>query len=364
VRQFRKWSSIRRKDKTMTRRNKFHVGAIVATTAVISYFHYTLAPVWPLQSILMDLYYLPVLAGALVFGLRGALVTYIVVVGLYVPYILVVWHVRSTVLAEDLLHTLFFGIFALIAGGLVDRERRWRLQAERDGYLAALGRVTTTISHELRNPLAVIRGFTERMEKGKGDSRRAIEAILRATETMHRILESTLDFARPLQMNLMEEDIVTIVNRAILAVAGKSENRGVKLSFSPTTGPIPVIVDGFLLERAVVNLIDNAIDASDSGQTVTITAQSHMGSVLITVDDKGSGMDKETLDKVFLPFYTRKDRGTGVGMAFTKKIIDQHGGSIDVQSQPGAGTSISLHLRSGTISENGAPKTIRRKRAG
>ncbi len=328
----------------MTKRNRLYLGAIAASTIVISYLHYTSAPVWPMQSILMDLYYLPVLAGALVFGLRGAVATYVVVLFLYLPYIFVVWHLRSTFLAEDLLHTLFFGVFALIAGSLVDRERQWRRRAEKDAYLATLGRAATTIAHELRNPLSVIKGFIGRMREKKGDVEIAIEAISRATDTMHRVLESTLDFARPLQLERCEEDIGTIINGALSACMAKAKSRGVTLSLDSPPEPIRIVIDGFLCERALVNLIDNAIDASKNGQAVGIVTKVGKDSVSIRIEDHGSGMDAETLDNVFLPFYTKKNGGTGVGMAITKKIIDEHGGVISIQSQPGRGTNITVRL--------------------
>jgi len=328
----------------MTKRSKFYISIIVTSTVVISYFHYASAAVWPLQSILMDLYYLPVLVGALVFGLRGAIITYLVVVFLYLLYIFLAWHLNSTFLADDLLHAVFFGVFALIAGGLVDRERRWRTQAERDAYLTTLGRVAATIAHELRNPLTVARGFIERMREKKGDDRVAIDAISKATETMHQILESTLDFAKPLKLSRNEEDIVAVISRAVSAATAKAESRGVRLSLDSPAGPVNIAVDGFLCERALANLIDNAIDASSGGETVAIIARPDKGSVMVSIEDHGSGMDKETLDNIFLPFYTRKSRGTGVGMAITKKIIDQHGGTIRIQSQLGRGTDIRIRL--------------------
>ena len=108
--------------------------------------------------------------------------------------------------------------------------------------------------------------------------------------------------------------------------------------------PVRVTYDVFLFERALVNLIDNAIDASTRGQTVVIAAIPGLESVMIGVKDQGSGMDKETLDSVFLPFYTKKMNGTGVGMAIIKKIIEEHGGTIRMESRPGRGTRIKVYL--------------------
>ena len=256
----------------MDKRNRFYIIIIVASTLVISWLHYDVSiDVGPLHSIFMDLYYIPVLVGALVFGLRGAIITYISVVFLYFPYIFIIWQVKALFLAEDLLHTLFFGVFAFIAGFLVDRKKKHRKQSDKDKYLAMLGRVAATVAHELRSSLTVITAFAQRIRERKGNTDDAIAEVIDAAQTMHKIMDSTLDFAKPLQLALQEENIAAVVNRALDACKSKAESHGVHVLLSLSPEPLQYPIDGFHIGRALVNLIDNAIDASWRDRTVSIT---------------------------------------------------------------------------------------------
>jgi two-component system, NtrC family, sensor histidine kinase HydH len=329
----------------MSNRSKFYILFIVISTVVISYVHYTSSSAdSAFDIIFMDLYYIPVLVGALVFGLRGAIIIYIAVLILYFPYILVIWNVKGLLLAEDLLHTLFFGVFAVIAGLLVDRETRHRKRSERQEYLTALGHATGTLAHELRNPLTAISGFARRIREKKGDPDVAVERILDAAQAMHRIVDSTLDFAKPLKLALQKGDVITVVNSALSLCRAKADQHQVKVSLILPPAPLLCILDSFMCERALVNMIDNAIEASGDGESVVITARHEKEHVLITIKDNGSGMDGETLENIFTPFYTTKTNGNGIGMAITKKIIDGHHGIIHIDSKPGHGTEISIKL--------------------
>ena len=331
--------------KPMSNRSKFYILFIVISTVVVSYLHFTSSLVdSPFDVIHMDLYYIPVLVGALAFGLWGAIITYISMLILYFPYILVIWHVKGLLLGEDLLHTLFFGVFAFIAGLLVDRETRYRKRSEKQAYLAALGHAAGTVAHELRNPLTAISGFARRMREKKGDPETAVQRILDAAQAMHRIVDSTLDFAKPLTPTLQEGDVNTVVNSALSLCRTKADEHNVKVSLILPPEPLMCTLDSFLCERAFINLIDNAIEASGDGESLVITANHEKEHVVISIKDHGPGMDRETLENIFTPFYTTKPNGNGIGMAITKKIIDGHHGIIHIDSKTGQGTEISIQL--------------------
>ena len=336
----------------------FHILVIAILTIVISFLHYVTTPgPGPLQSVYMDLYYIPVLLGALAFGLFGAALAYGGVLILYLPYIFITWHFNSLLLAEDILHTMFFGAFAVLAGLLVDRERRSRIRAEKDASLAALGRAAGTVAHELRSPLTVIAGFARHLKKKKGNAEMAIDMILDATQTMQKVVDSTLDFARPLHPTFEEGDIMAIVDRAATVCREKAGSRGISLTVTISPDPVRFAFDPFLCERALVNLIDNAIEASGQGQTVAISAAYRKAQVKIIVKDEGAGMDKPTLESLFTPFYTTKPSGTGIGMALTKRIIEGHQGTIGVESRPGRGTEVSVALPCGGERLTGGPES-------
>jgi len=342
---------------TVSKRNKLYLIVVFLFIIAISIVHYITSPtLWPLHDICIDLYYVPVLIGSLAFGLRGAALTYASVLILYFPYIFIVWHVKTLFLAEDLVHTLFLGLFAFVAGFLSTREARYRKQSARDQYLTALGRAAAAVAHDLRNPLTAVTAFAKRIHDGKEDSKAAAEFIMNAAQTMHKVVDGTLDFAKPLQLKLAREDINAIVERASAACEIKAEHHSVNISVTLWPAPLMMAVDASLLERALVNLIENSVDASEVRQEVTVSVISGKERAVITVTDHGSGVDKEALEHIFVPFYTTKADGTGIGMAMAKKIIDQHKGSIRISSTPNQGTRITVEVpRQGNEDALGVP---------
>jgi signal transduction histidine kinase len=122
------------------------------------------------------------------------------------------------------------------------------------------------------------------------------------------------------------------------------EEKGVALSLDLPAEPVPVVMDGFQMQRALVNLVNNAIEASGTGQNVLLTAADEKNHLAVRIRDHGSGMSKEALEKIFTPFYTTKKGGTGLGMPVAKKIIEAHKGKIRIESKQGAGTEVIVVL--------------------
>jgi signal transduction histidine kinase len=290
------------------------------------------------------LYYIPVLLGALAYGLAGALLSYILIFALYLPYVIMTW--PGSILNETnrLLPLLMQGIFAFAAGYLVDRERKHRTQLEKARYLADVGRIATIIVHDLKNPLIAILGFARRINEGKGNTGTALRAIIDSAEQMQKIVSSVLDFARPVQLERKKTDLRDIVQQAADSCRMKAEQREVTLSIDLPPVPVQGSFDGFHLERAMVNLITNAIEASNRSQRVLIILARRSRVTAVSISDDGPGMDRETLENIFVPFYTRKRGGTGLGMSIAKKIIESHDGSIRVSSSPGQGTEVTIEL--------------------
>ncbi len=318
---------------------------IAVLIGCITYLQYsTMSPVQTFHNIFRELYYIPVFMGALVYGIAGALLSYSLVFCLYLPYVIKTWPGSLLNETNRLLPLLLQGIFAVLAGYLVDRDRQHRAQMERDRYLANLGRITTVIVHDLKNPLVAIEGFARRIKEGKGKIDTAVQAILSSAGQMQKIMASVLDFSRPLQLDLRKADLRDIVKHVEESCRTKSEQAAVDLSVALPTIPIYTNIDSFHMERALVNLITNAIEASSKGQQVSILVASAHAKTTIVITDKGSGMDRKTLDNIFVPFYTKKRDGTGLGMPIAKKIIEGHEGKIHVNSTPQHGTEIIIEL--------------------
>jgi two-component system sensor histidine kinase HydH len=342
---------------------------IAFITLVITYLHYSTIPaILELHDIYMEFYYIPVFLGAVLFGLRGAALAFLFVLVSIVPYILLNWTGDFLTEADTILHLALQGSFGLFAGFLIDRDRRRRKQMEKERYLSGLGQAATTIVHDLKNPLITIMGFAKRIREGKGEREGSAQAIIDAAGNMQKIVHDVLDFARPVRLELKEEDIRNIVTRACDSCRTKADGGGINISTVLPSEPLNVSIDGFNLERALVNIMNNAIEASSEGQNISVSVAAEKNDLLVRIRDSGKGMDRETLDNIFIPFYTKKSRGTGLGMCISKKIIEEHKGRLNLESRPGKGTEVSIRLprriseeKTGTISaaaSDDVPKAV------
>lgn len=315
---------------------------IISATALVTVLHFLVLARYSPLVVLEELYYVPLLLGALRFGMKGALAVYALVSVLYLPFFSGEWTASPIEMADRALHVVFSGIFAFTAGFLVDRERRKREQAERERYLTGVGMAATTIVHDLRNQLHLILGYGLRIQKGKGDIDASVQVMVDSARSMERIVDDVLDFARPVRLELKEEDARAIVGRVHELCAKKAEEKDVSLSVDLPVDPTPVVVDGEQIQRALVGLVNNAIEASDTGQKVILTVACRKTHLVIRVKDHGSGMDKETLEELFTPFFTTKKGGNGLGMSIAKKIIEAHRATIRIESRQGKGTEVTL----------------------
>jgi signal transduction histidine kinase len=324
--------------------NKIYVPLIVLLPFVITSMHYSLSDAESPPIVLEEIYYIPLFLGILRFGLKGALWSYGIASLAYAPFFFGIWTTSSLALLDRFLHLLFSGIFAFLAGFLIDRERQQRKQLEKDRYLAAIGQMATTIVHDLKNPLISILGFAKRIREGKGNTDKAADAIWDSAQTMQKIVESTLDFARPIRLDLKESDLKDIIDKVFDSCKIKAEESGVNLSVRVPTAPMKMAIDAHHMERALLNLVSNCIEASRSGQEVLLSAESEGADLVIRVKDNGAGMDEETMENIFVPFYTKKKKGTGLGMPIAKKIVESHSGKLIILSRTGQGTEFVIHL--------------------
>lgn len=323
---------------------KYYIAVIVITASLITFLHLSIFQKHSPHIVLEELYYIPLLFGALFFGLKGAILTYLFASLLYLPFFFGDWTTSFLSLVNRLLHILFSGVFSILAGYLVDRERRYKKELEKEQYLAGIGQVATTIVHDLKNPLIVILGFAKRIRSGKGNIDRAAQTIIESAENMQKIVHDVLDFSKPVKLELKEEDFGSIVRKACDYCKSKADEKGVTLSVDMPNHTVKNLIDGFAMQRALVNLINNGIEASARGQLVTVFVKTDSQYQTICIKDVGSGMDRETIKSIFTPFYSKKSKGTGLGMAIAKKIIEGHQGKIHINSHPGKGTEITIEL--------------------
>ena len=220
-------------------------------------------------------------------------------------------------------------------------EARLRDQAE----LARLGQMAAVIAHEVRNPLAGIRGALEvigrRLPAGSGD-RSVLADVVGRLEALNRFVNDLLLFSRPERAVTGPQSIRSLLDRLAGLLRNDPEFAAVTLEVE---GPDAVVnVDGALMERALLNLVVNAAQAMKGQGTVRIRTQVENGECRIAVSDAGPGIPTEVLDRIFEPFFTTKHRGTGLGLPIVKRTVEQHGGRLHADSPPGAGATMVVVL--------------------
>jgi signal transduction histidine kinase len=328
----------------MINKKKYYIIAIAVSVILITSLHYLILQKQSPDVVLEELYYIPIFFGAFFLGLKGSLLIYLFASLSYLPFFFGDWAVTFFDLIDRWLHLLFTGMFAFLVGLLVDRERKRQKELEKERYLASIGQVATTIVHDLKNPLITILGFARRIREAKGNTESNAETITDSAQQMQRIVNDVLDFSKPIKLALKEEDLGNVIKQVSASCRTKAEERGVPLFIDTPDQPLNIVIDSFNMQRALVNLINNAIEASDKGQEVKVSAEVKQNYLSIRIKDHGSGMEEETLENLFTPFYTRKSGGTGLGMPIAKKIIEGHKGNIRVISQHSKGTEIIIEL--------------------
>ena len=229
----------------------------------------------------------------------------------------------------------------------VELERRVR-ESER---LAYIGELTTSLAHEIRNPLSSVKMNIQILLKGMNtnerDNRRA-EIVVKAISRLERILTEMLDFARPLKLNLETASIRAVIDGCLemLDVRFKERNIVVKKKCSTSVPDIPMDADK--MQQAIINVLVNSLEAIEKDGVIEIAARREAGGdgvrVRVDISDTGSGIEKKAIPFVFDPFYSNKRKGTGLGLYNVKKIVEAHGGTIRVSSKKLQGAKFSLFL--------------------
>ena len=215
--------------------------------------------------------------------------------------------------------------------------------------LAAIGEVSAAVAHAIRNPLANIRASAQVALDGPDNeraARRYLAGIVGEVDRLGAWLEALLGFVRPLRIRRSPVDVNAIVEEALAMLDARLAAHTIAIEKSFAADAPKLIADPALLRQAVLAVLENAVDAQPTGGRVrvsTTVAGEPAGSRLeIVVSDSGPGIAREHVERVFEPFFTTKSRGTGLGLATARKIVEQHGGRAEVESPPGAGTTVRL----------------------
>lgn len=242
------------------------------------------------------------------------------------------------------------GLTLAFAGGatLFWRRKVAGLQAEvaRQERLAAMGTLAAGVAHEIRNPLSSIKGFATyfrgKFEPGSKDHELA-EVMIGEADRLNRVVSELLELTRPSELRMAASDPAELLSHAVRLVQDDCRARGIAVQTRfADTGPVSLDSDKML--QAVLNLLLNAIQAMPEGGTLTVSAQAVKDRLEVRVADTGHGIPGESLERIFDPYFTTKNQGTGLGLATVRTIAEAHGGRVRVASEPGRGTEITLDL--------------------
>jgi two-component system sensor histidine kinase PilS (NtrC family) len=224
--------------------------------------------------------------------------------------------------------------------------RRMEQQVRRADRLAALGEIAAGLAHEMRNPLASMSGSIGLLTAGAGlpeKDRRLLKIVQREAERLELLLRDFLSYARPTEPRLRPLSLRELVEEVTTLLRPTLPPRGIALEVE-LGADARVRADGGQLKQVLWNLLANAVDATPEGGRVRVALSRNGSEAVVAIADTGAGISSEDLPRIFTPFFTTKERGTGLGLAIVHRIVEAHGGTIQVQSAPGEGSTFMLAM--------------------
>jgi signal transduction histidine kinase len=255
----------------------------------------------------------------------------------------------SLIIMGILFGALSFIVFRadrIIEARAVER-RQLEVKLHETERLATLGKMVAAVSHEIKNPLGIVRSTAEilgkRIARVAPGNEHLAGIIVDETSRLDNIVREFLDFARPKDLKLEMVDLNSLVERAVRFMQPEFFSKSVELVRELDPQLPGISLDAEQIYQVLLNVIFNAMQAMPEGGTITIRSRATLrGEVALDITDNGTGMSPEKLQQIFTPFFTDKNRGSGLGLAIAKNIIDKHNGLITVVSKEGQGSTFTL----------------------
>ncbi|HLH08669.1 MAG TPA: ATP-binding protein [Terriglobales bacterium] len=239
-------------------------------------------------------------------------------------------------------------IGALLTMRDTESVRRIEDEIELSRRLAAIGRLTSGVAHEVKNPINAIvlhlEVLREKLPTLEPDSSRHLDVISSEIKRLDRVVQTLVDFTRPVELRLMETDLRRTLEDVVLLAIPDASQHGVRIVRQIASEQLPVRVDSDLIKQALLNVVINGVQAMPEGGELKIVASRNADEVEIRIQDQGQGVPTEVRDKIFNLYFTTKKGGSGIGLAMTYRVMQLHNGSIDFESRNGNGTTFFLRL--------------------
>ncbi|MDT8070790.1 MAG: ATP-binding protein [Terriglobia bacterium] len=229
-----------------------------------------------------------------------------------------------------------------------DSVRRIENEIELSRRLAAIGRLTSGVAHEVKNPINSIvvhlEVLREKLLQLDPETKRHMDVIGSEIHRLDRVVKTLVDFTRPVELKLSEVDLRQIVDDVVALAAPEAERQGVNISAVLDAEPLTARVDGDLIKQALLNVVLNGVQAMPQGGPLNVTADRVGETARIVIEDHGEGIPPEVRDKIYNLYFTTKKSGSGIGLAMTYRVMQLHNGALDFDSEPGHGTTFRMLL--------------------
>jgi signal transduction histidine kinase len=219
-----------------------------------------------------------------------------------------------------------------------------------DNKLKILGKLAASLSHEIKNPLSVLKLNLDYLkmssEKFDNETNECIDASLEAADIINQLIHNTLEFSRKNKEGFEECNINEIINKAINITKGNANKRNISFQVNMSETLDSIVVNETNILQVLVNIISNGLEASNNDSKIMINSFSENNKVCVDIIDEGSGITEEDRTKVFDEFYTQKEGGTGLGLSVCKTILNEHEAIFSLNNNPEKGTRFRIEFKS------------------
>ena len=334
------------------------IGLVIILITVLHFLTPLDQVVW--HEIYQRLYYIPIIAAALLFGLRGGLAASIFTTVVYSPHIFLHWqHGHFDYSINQYADIVIFNLVGGVMGALGDRLKQAREKAERNAEerrkaydelqktfeqllqaekLSSLGELSAGIVHEVRNPLAAIKGAVEILEDelAKDSPRREFADLAKKeVDRLDKLVGEFLRFARPATLSVRPNDLNKIVESVVSLVENQATAQSVKVEKVLPRNLSEVSVYGEQIKQVLLNLAINSLQAMPNGGRLSFRTFDKDNFCVVEIEDTGGGIDEKIVGRIFDPFFTTKEKGVGLGLSVAHKIVSQHNGNLSVEKNNG-----------------------------
>jgi signal transduction histidine kinase len=301
----------------------------------------TVSPVYRREGAMRRAGFAPVRSG-------GDSVAAVVAVEVEADYVPVLAALGRALAAAAALSAVAIALLALLVSRATLSASRLERRLSRAENLAAMGRMTATLAHEIKNPLAIIRGSAERLRTLQPEAQRMADSVIEESDRLSRTVARYLQFARGREdpdAAADAGDALEALQATLDFLEGELSQRRVTLERRrAAAGRAPVALDNESLKQVYLNLILNALEAMPEGGRLSIAETDAGGRIEVSITDDGAGMPPEVLDRLGDPFFTTKTRGSGLGLFLTRRLVRSAGGELLIRSEPGRGTACTLRI--------------------